>query len=101
MNPKTGYVKNQATVNLSDKVRNPVLGPLAVDGNRQWVFLSTGERGADQKIMELSLGMRGHKPLSNLEIAKKLGRSPGALSQRKAKIQAMIDKEEDLSPFIG
>jgi len=54
----------------------------------------------DQKIMELSLGLHGRKPLSNLEIAKKLGRSPGAISQRKAKIQELLDQEQDLSPFM-
>ena len=55
----------------------------------------------DQKIMEYSLGMNGRKPLSNLEIAKKLGRSPGAISQRKAKIQQVLDQEQELSPFLG
>ena len=55
----------------------------------------------DQKIMELSLGLHGRKPLSNQEIAKKLRRTPGAVSQRKKKIQEIIREEEGLSPFIG
>jgi len=55
----------------------------------------------DQKILEWSIGMHGRKPLSNMEIAKKLGRSAGAISQRKLKIQELLDKEEDLSPFLG
>lgn len=55
----------------------------------------------DQKIMEFSLGMRGQSKLSNQEIARKLGRSPGAITQRKMKIQQLLDQEQDLSPFIA
>jgi DNA-directed RNA polymerase specialized sigma subunit len=55
----------------------------------------------DQKIMELSLGMRGQGKLSNQEIARKLNRSPGAITQRKIKIQQLLDQERDLSPFIA
>ena len=55
----------------------------------------------DQKIMELSLGMRGNKKLSNAEIASKLGRSPGAITQRKTRIQKLLDQEQQLSPFIA
>jgi|TARA_R110000824_G_scaffold82768_4_gene207411 DNA-directed RNA polymerase sigma subunit (sigma70/sigma32) len=55
----------------------------------------------DQKVMELSLGLHGRKPLSNKEIAKKLKRTPGAISQRKNNIQGIIRQEESLSPFLG
>ncbi len=55
----------------------------------------------DQKILELSLGLHGRRPLSNQEIAAKLSRSPGAISQRKKRIQAMLDQEQNLSPFLG
>ena len=55
----------------------------------------------DQKIMEWSLGLHGREKLSNREIAAKLNRSAGAISQRKAKIQQIIRQEEFLSPFIG
>ena len=53
----------------------------------------------DQKVMELSMGLHGRKALSNQEIARKLGRSPGAISQRKKNIQELIRQEESLSPF--
>lgn len=55
----------------------------------------------DQRILELSLGMFGNKKLSNAEIAQKLGRSPGAITQRKLKIQQLLDQEQDLSPFLA
>lgn len=55
----------------------------------------------DQKVMELSLGLHGRKELSNKEIASKLNRTPGAISQRKKNIQAIIRQEEEFSPFLG
>jgi len=54
----------------------------------------------DQKILEMTLGLHGQKKLSNQEIAKKLNRTPGAVSQRKVQIQKILDQEQDLSPFI-
>jgi DNA-directed RNA polymerase specialized sigma subunit len=54
----------------------------------------------DQKVMELSLGLHGRKALSNQAIAKTLKRTPGAISQRKKKIQEIIREEEGLSPFL-
>lgn len=53
----------------------------------------------DQKIMEYSMGLHGHKPLQNQEIAAKLRLTPGAISQRKQKIQLRLDEGETYSPF--
>lgn len=53
----------------------------------------------DQNILDWTMGMHGRTPLSNQEIAKKLRLSPGAVSQRKAKIQAMLDQREALELF--
>lgn len=76
--------------------------PGAAESSNYWVQVVYGDLSPiDQKIMEMSLGLNGHKKLSNLEIAKKLNRSPGAITQRKIKIQQMLDQEQDLSPFIG
>lgn len=44
----------------------------------------------DQKIMEHTLGMYGKPVLQNQQIANMLGLSAGAVSQRKAKIQAQM-----------
>lgn len=55
----------------------------------------------DQQILEWTLGMHGHKKLSNQEVAKRLGRSPGAITQRKVRIQQLLDQEQKLSPFIA
>lgn len=53
-----------------------------------------------QKIMEYAYGTNG-RPLPNQEIARRMNRSPGAISQAKARIQAMLDEEHELSPFGG
>jgi DNA-directed RNA polymerase specialized sigma subunit len=50
----------------------------------------------DQNILDWTLGLHGRKPLSNQEIAVKLQLSPGAISQRKAKIQTKLDQREEL-----
>jgi DNA-directed RNA polymerase specialized sigma subunit len=49
-----------------------------------------------QKVMEYTLGMHGRQPLSNIELARKLNRSPGAVSQAKARIQQKLDEEFEL-----
>lgn len=82
---------------LSPESRLP--GP---SDSSHWVEIVYGSLSPlDQRIMELGLGLHGHKKLSNIEIAKKLNRSPGAITQRKIKIQQLLDQEHDLSPFIG
>jgi len=54
----------------------------------------------DQLIMEHTLGMYGKPVLPKKLIAKRLGISPGAVTQRAAKIQERIDKREELSTFF-
>lgn len=54
----------------------------------------------NQKIMEWTLGMHGQPVLSNQAIARKLRITPGAVSQRKAKIQQILNQEE-LNPFMS
>lgn len=53
----------------------------------------------NQKIMEWTLGMHGEKQLPNHEIARRLRITPGAVSQRKAKIQSILQQESELNPF--
>lgn len=50
----------------------------------------------NQKIMEWSLGLHGNQVLPNKEIARRLRISPGAVSQRKQRIQQMLDELTDL-----
>lgn len=71
------------------------------DAENMWLQVVYQDLGSiDKKILEYSLGMNGHKKMSNQEIAKKLNRSSASISQRKVKIQKVLDQEQDLSPFI-
>lgn len=74
-------------------------GPAVRDGSdKGWtrlVYHSVDDR--DRVIMERTLGMFGSPTLSTGELAKQLGISPAAVSQRKAKLQAMLDRREELS----
>lgn len=66
-------------------------------GDEAWLdFVYHDLDPLDQVIMEYSLGMHGKKILSNQGIAKRLRVSPGAISQRKAKIQNKLDSREEL-----
>lgn len=53
----------------------------------------------DKTIMELSTGMNGKTALSNGEIAKRMKLSPGAISQRTAKIQSKINSFYEAGVF--
>ena len=46
----------------------------------------------DKLIMDMSLGRNGRRSTSTQDIARRLNITPGAVSQRAAKIQSMIDQ---------
>lgn len=50
----------------------------------------------DRLVMEWSLGLNGKRKLPSVEIARKLGVTPAAVSQRKARIQKMLDQRQSL-----
>lgn len=60
-----------------------------------YVYHSLDE-GPDRVIFEARTGYRGRPMRSNLEVAKSLGLSPGAISQRAGRIQSRIDEFESL-----
>ena len=53
----------------------------------------------DKLIMDMTLGRNGKRHASTQEIAKRLNITPGAVSQRAAKIQAMLDKRHTQGGF--
>jgi DNA-directed RNA polymerase specialized sigma subunit len=69
--------------------------PFAPKGETAWQKLVYDDLApADQRVVDM------HRAgLPNQEIARRLGVTPGAVSQRKARIQALFDQEDDLSPF--
>ncbi len=66
------------------------------EGGNQWQeFVYHDLDPLDQLITEHTLGLHGKKILSNQLLAQKLRLSPGAVSQRKAKIQAKLNTREE------
>jgi RNA polymerase primary sigma factor len=58
-----------------------------------WLDFVYDDLGAtDKLIMDMTLGRNGRRRTSTQEIARRLNITPGAVSQRAAKIQAMLDK---------
>lgn len=55
----------------------------------------------NQTILEHSLGLHGRRVLSNKELAAQLRMTPGAVTQRKANIQRMLNQVSDLNPGGG
>ncbi|NDE17442.1 hypothetical protein EBZ80_21170 [bacterium] len=53
----------------------------------------------DKLIADMTLGRNGRRKTSTQEIARRLNITPGAVSQRAAKIQAMLDKQYTQSGF--
>lgn len=79
------------------------LGPAVqqADAERVWhEYIYHDLHPTDQVIMENTLGLFGRPVLPKKEIAKRLNISPGAVTQRAAKIQAKIDRREELSPLL-
>ncbi len=65
-----------------------------------WIEVVYGDQTPiNQKIMEWTIGLHGRPLLSNQEIAIRLRLSPGAISQRKSRIQELLNQETALSPF--
>lgn len=61
-----------------------------------WLDFVYGDLSAtDKLVMDMTLGRNGRRRTSTQEIARRLNMTPGAVSQRAAKIQAMIDKRYD------
>ena len=82
----------------TDDFRPPVLQK----ASKFWVELVYSDLDeTDQLILAHTLGLRGREVLQNQQLAKKLGISPGAVSQRKQRIQRLLDREQQLSPFMG
>jgi hypothetical protein len=70
---------------------------VAQSGEDSWMeFVHSSLSPRDQIIMERTLAMHGHRQHSPTQVAKHLGVSPAAVSQRMANIQKQIDSREDL-----
>jgi DNA-directed RNA polymerase specialized sigma subunit len=74
--------------------------PGANRGADAWMNFVYDDLGpTDKLIMDMTLGRNGRRTASTQEIAKKLNITPGAVSQRAAKIQVMLDKRYSQGGF--
>ena len=71
------------------------------DGDSWAEFVYFDMDTVNKKIMEWTLGLHGSDTFSNIEIARKLRLTPGAVSQRKQSIQKILNQRQDLDPFNG
>ena len=60
----------------------------------EYVYASSGP--IEQKIIEWSSGLHGKQRLSNNEIARRLGISPAAVSQRRNKIDRLMSEVREV-----
>ena len=66
--------------------------------DRAWEHFVYADLGnVDRAVMDHLLGRNGRRKLSVSEIANRLGVTPGAVSQRAAKIQGLLDMRQSLS----
>lgn len=102
---RLAYIRTYRQPLAEGTIENPETGGIMGDVHSlhpasAWPEIVYGDLAPlDQKIMEYGLGMRGRERLPNAEIARRLRRSPGFISQRKLVIQKLLDREQELSPF--
>jgi DNA-directed RNA polymerase specialized sigma subunit len=97
---RPGYAEGQIAARGPEG--EPAFDPAVVGADDEaWVrFVHHDLHPADQLILEHTLGLNNKRKLSKQQIAKKLRLSPGAISQRAAKIQQLLDKREELASFF-
>lgn len=90
----------EGTLTQSDaegNLRTPATTPLSSPAADAWAdFVYYDLSPTDQLIMDYALGRNGAPRLSVNEVAERLHLTPGAISQRSARIQAMLDEQYDL-----
>jgi hypothetical protein len=84
-------------------VGGQVFGSVSTPGARSTMYRDLVYEDLDpyhQRVMEMALGLHGRKPMRNGDIATKLNKSPGAISQATSRIQALLDQEHELGGAI-
>lgn len=74
--------------------------PAVQEDDKHWIdFVYYGLHPSDQVILEHSLGLHGKKILDNQALAKKLGITASAVSQRRNRIQDQLNQRKNLGVF--
>ncbi len=80
-------------IEASDEEEGLTMPGLSPSDGRAWRELVYHDQDPiNKQIMEHSFGMYGRRRLGTAEIARRLRLTPGAISQRKAQIQSMLDE---------
>jgi len=109
---RLAYIRkyNQPLAEGSILARNPTLENSVYGQNittnpqldRLWVKVVYDELDPyHQAVMEYTLGLNGKPQLSNLEIAKRLNRTPGAISQAKKRIETKLRQGQYFEDILG
>ena len=70
--------------------------PGQTTGSDAWVEFVYGDLNpTDQFVMERAMGLHGHQTIPAQQIAKHLGITPGAISQRMSRIQQLLDQRDE------
>jgi len=92
-----GQILQPISGSESDDFNDPAVKSVGGDDARAWHrFVYESLDNTDRVIMEHSLGLFGRPVLSNQDIARKLGITPSAVSQRKTRIQLRMDERQNL-----
>ncbi len=84
----------ERTTGDGDDAYSPAVKASDDDAWNSFVYGSLAPR--DQLVMEWSLGLNGKKKLAATDIARKLGVTPAAVSQRRARIQSLLNQRSAL-----
>lgn len=91
------YFDEEADDDTAD--RSPMVS--RPDPQKMWMeFVHHDLPPVDQKILEWKTGAFGHPMLSNNDIARKLRLSPGAVSQRSARIANRLAEVQDVGDIL-
>lgn len=93
---RLGNIRKLMFATTSSKYENAASNVVGEEGDKGWEsFVYHTLPPQDQLVMEYSQGWNNRPILGTSEIAKKLNVSAAAVSQRKARIQALIDQRSE------
>jgi DNA-directed RNA polymerase specialized sigma subunit len=92
-----GGIPEGALDQVSDEGGDGISPAIVNSDDEAWnQFVHSSLPPTDQLVMEWTLGLNGRKKLPSTLIAQKLGVTPAAVSQRKARIQSLLDQRKSL-----
>lgn len=94
LNMQMALSEGTYTRNMPESANNIAVNPTQSSNWAEVLYYDLDP--TSQKIMEWTMGMNGSQVLSNKDIARRLRITPGAVTQRKQRIQQQLDSLQDL-----